>query len=138
MLQGEGLIPNPLPPIRHDSCLARVKALTPAYLANPRLPVNRPAVWGPSCTASTAVSTFNAFFRDRGRLPALAAALGRWHGRALVMEGAKDPFGLRWLRTSVAELRSAPTQRVVVSFAGHFPWIERTALVLQTVRLFTR
>ena len=54
------------------------------------------------------------------------------------MEGAKDPFGLQWLRTSVAELRSAPTQSVVVSFAGHFPWIERTGLILRTVRLFTR
>jgi len=137
-LQRVGLIPNPLPPVRHNSCLALVKAITPAYLANPRLPVNRSAVWGSSCTQSTAVRTGNAFFRDRGELPGLAAALGKWRGHALVMEGAKDPFGLAWLRTSLAELRSAPTQSVVVSFAGHFPWIERTGLVLRTVRLFTR
>jgi pimeloyl-ACP methyl ester carboxylesterase len=137
-LQAVGLIPKPLPPIRHDSCLAFVKALTPAYLANPRLPVNRSVVWGSSCTQSTAVRTVDAEFHERGELPGLAAALGRWHGHALVMEGAKDPFGLQWLRTSVAELRSAPTQSVVVPFAGHFPWIERTSLVLKTVRLFTR
>jgi pimeloyl-ACP methyl ester carboxylesterase len=137
-LQRVGLIPKPLPPIRHDSCLAFVKALTPAYLANPRLPVNRSVVWGSSCTQSTAVRTVDAEFHERGELPGLAAALGRWHGHALVMEGAKDPFGLQWLRTSVAELRSAPTQSVVVPFAGHFPWIERTSLVLKTVRLFTR
>ena len=137
-LQRVGLIPNPLPPVRHNSCLAQLKAITPAYLANPRLPVNRSAVWGSSCTQSTANRTFDAFFRDRGELPGLAAALGKWHGHALVMQGAKDPFGLQWLRTSVAELRSAPTQSVVVPFAGHFPWIERTALVLQVVRLFTR
>jgi pimeloyl-ACP methyl ester carboxylesterase len=137
-LQREGLIPNPLPTIRHNSCLAQVKALTPAYLANPRLPVNRSAVWGSSCTQSTAIRTSNAFFADRGELPSLAAALGRWHGHALVMQGAKDLFGLNWLRTSVAELRSAPTQSVVVPLAGHFPWIERTSLVLRTVGLFTR
>jgi proline iminopeptidase len=137
-LQRAGLIPNPLPPIRHNSCLALVKAITPAYFANPRLPVNRSAVWGSSCTENTATLTFNAFARDRGELPGLAAALGRWHGHALVMQGAKDPFGLQWLHTSVAELRSAPTQSVVVPFAGHFPWIERTSLVLRIVRLFTR
>lgn len=137
-LQRVGLIPKPLPPIRHDSCLAQLKALTPAYLANPRLPVNRSAVWGSSCTQSTAIRTVDAEFRERGEMPGLAAALGRWHGHALVMQGAKDPFGLQWLRTSVAELRSAPTQSVVVPFAGHFPWIERTSLVLKTVRLFTR
>ena len=137
-LQRQGLIPKSLPPVRHDSCLAQVKALTPAYLANPRLPVNRSVVWGSSCTASTGNRTFNAFFHKRGELPGLAAALGRWHGHALVMQGAMDLFGLQWLRTSVAELRSAPTQSVVVPFAGHFPWIERTSLVLKIVRLFTR
>ena len=137
-LQRAGLIPNPIPPVRHNSCLAQVKALTPAYLANPRLPVNRSAVWGTSCTQDTAVRTFDAFFHERGKLPGLAAALGRWHGHALVMQGARDLFGLQWLRTSVAELRSAPTQSVVVPFAGHFPWIERTSLVLKTVGLFTR
>jgi proline iminopeptidase len=138
MLQSKGLIPNPLPPFRHNSCLARWKALTPAYLANPREHVNRSALWGPSCTYSTNVHTFNAFFRDRGELPDLVAALGRWHGRALVMQGAKDPFGLQWLRTSVAELRSAPTHSIVVPFAGHFPWIERTSLTLRIVRIFIR
>jgi proline iminopeptidase len=137
-LQGEGLIPKPLPRVRHNSCLAEVKALTPAYLANPRLPVNRSAVWGSSCTESTDVRTFKAFSRDRGKLPGLAAALEHWHGRALVLQGGRDPFGLQWSRTSVAELRSAPTQKVVVPGAGHFPWIERTGLVLQTLRLFTR
>jgi proline iminopeptidase len=137
-LQRAGLIQNPLPPIRHDSCLAFVKALTPAYMANPRLPVNRSAVWGSSCTQSTAVRTVDAEFHERGKMPGLAAALGRWHGHALVMQGARDPFGLQWLRTNVAELRSAPTQSVVVPFAGHFPWIERTRLVLRTMRLFTR
>ena len=100
--------------------------------------MNRSAVWGSSCTQSTAIRTVDAEFHERGELPGLAAALGRWHGHALVMQGAKDPFGLQWLRTSVAELRSAPTQSVVVPYAGHFPWIERTSLVLKTVRLFTR
>jgi hypothetical protein len=30
-LQRVGLIPNPLPPVRHNSCLALVKAITPGY-----------------------------------------------------------------------------------------------------------
>jgi pimeloyl-ACP methyl ester carboxylesterase len=137
-LQGEGLIPNPLPPILHNSCLARDEALTPAYLANPREHVSAPAVWGSSCTYSTDVRTFNAFDHDRGQLPKLAAALGTWRGRALVMQGAGDPFGLQWLRTSVAELHSATTKQLAVPKAGHFPWIEQPSLVLQTVGQFTR
>jgi hypothetical protein len=44
-------------------------------------------------------------------------------------------FGLQWLRISVKELRSAPTQSVVVPFAGHFPWIERTTLMRKIVRV---
>ena len=98
-LQGEGLIPNPLPPIKHNSCLAVDHALTPAYLANPREHVSG-SVWGASCTYSTDVATFDAFFRDKGQLPGLAAALGRWHGRALVMQGTRGcpgPSGLRIL-----------------------------------------
>jgi proline iminopeptidase len=137
-LQQEGLIPNPLPPIRHNSCLALDRALTPAYLANPREHVNRVALWGSSCTESTSSLTFEAFDKDRGQLPGLAASLGRWHGPALVMQGAQDPFGLQWLHTSVAELRSAMTKAVPVPRAGHFPWVERPGLVLRTVSQFTQ
>ena len=136
-LQGEGLIPNPLPPVKHNSCLALDHALTPAYLANPREHVSS-AVWGASCTYSTDVATFDAFFRDKGQLPGLAAALGRWHGRALVMQGTKDPFGLQWLHTSVTELKSATITPFPVPGAGHFPWIERPRLVLTTVRHFIK
>lgn len=137
-LQQEELIPNPLPPIRHDSCLALDRALTPAYLANPREHVNRSALWGSSCTESTSNLTFEAFDKDRGQLPGLAASLGRWRGQALVMQGAKDPFGLQWLHTSVAELRSATTRSAPVPGAGHFPWVERPGLVLRTVGRFTQ
>ena len=135
-LQGEGLIPNPLPPVKHNSCLTRDEALTPAYLANPREHVSPSAVWGSSCTYSTDVATFDAFSQDRGQLPGLAADLGQWHGRALVLQGSKDPFGLQWLHTSVAELRSATITQLTVPDAGHFPWIERSNLVLATVTRF--
>ena len=135
-LQGEGLIPNPLPPIQHNSCLARDQALTPAYLANPGEHVSPLAVWGDSCNYSTSVATFDAFAQDQGQLPGLATALGRWHGRALVMQGAEDPFGLQWLHTSVAELKSAAITQLPVPNAGHFPWIENPKLVLATVSHF--
>jgi pimeloyl-ACP methyl ester carboxylesterase len=137
-LQSEGLIPNPLPPIHHNSCLAEVEALTPAYLANPREHVNRPKVWGSSCTESTDLATFNAFDHDRSQLPSLATALGKWPGQALVMQGAEDPFGLQWLRTSVAELRSATVQQLTIAGAGHFPWVEHPRLVLRTINQFTQ
>jgi proline iminopeptidase len=137
-LQGQGLIPNPLPPIKHNSCLAQVEALTPAYLANPRQHLNRAKLWGYSCTESTDVATFTAFEKDQGQLPGLATALGNWHGRALVMQGAEDPFGLQWSRTSVAELRSATVHKVIVAGAGHFPWVEHPRLVLRTISKFTQ
>jgi pimeloyl-ACP methyl ester carboxylesterase len=135
-LQGEGLIPNPLPPIQNNSCLADDEALTPAYLANPREPVDPSAVWGSSCTESTAVSATDAFGNDQAELPVLVADLGQWQGRALVMQGAEDPFGLGWSSTSVAELQSAQTHLVIVPGAGHFPWIEQPGLVLSTVGQF--
>jgi pimeloyl-ACP methyl ester carboxylesterase len=135
-LQAEGLIPNPLPPVQNNSCLADDEALTPAYLANPREPVNPSAVWGSSCTESTADSATEAYANDSGEFPALVAALGQWRGKALVMQGAGDPFGLGWSSTSVAELQSAQTQLVIVPGAGHFPWIERPGLVLLTLAKF--
>jgi proline iminopeptidase len=135
-LQGEGLIPNPLPPITHNSCLAHDQALTPAYVANPLEHVS-PAIWGPSCNWRTALRTFTAFINEHGQLPTLAAALGQWPGRALVLQGAEDPFGLQWLHTSVAELRSATVQHFVVNGAGHFPWVERPKAVLAAVSQFT-
>ncbi len=135
-LQDEGLIPNPLPPVTNNSCLADNEALTPAYLASPQEPVDPSVVWGSSCTESTATAATQAFANDLGGFPALVAALGQWQGNALVMQGAEDPFGLGWSSTSVAELASAQTQLVIVPGAGHFPWIERPALVLQTVAQF--
>ena len=135
-LQGEGLIPNPLPPVVNNSCLADDEALTPAYLANPQEPVDPSVVWGSSCTESTATAATQAFVNDQGELPAIVTDLGQWQGDALVMQGAEDPFGLGWSSTSVAELKSAQTQLVIVPGAGHFPWIEHPGLVLQTVAQF--
>jgi proline iminopeptidase len=137
-LQGQALIPNPLPPIQHNSCLALDEALTPAYLANPREQLNRAKLWGYSCTESTSSATFSAFEQGRSKLPALATALGNWHGPALVMQGADDPFGLQWLHTSVAELGSATVQQLIVAGAGHFPWVEQPSLVLRTISQFTQ
>ncbi len=135
-LQSEGLIPNPLPSVVDNSCLAFDEALTPAYLASPQEPVNPAVVWGSSCTESTSTAATQAFVNDSGGFPALVTALGQWHGNALVMQGAEDPFGLGWSSTSVAELTSAQTQLVIVPGAGHFPWIEHPGIVLQTVAQF--
>jgi len=135
-LQGEGLIPNPLPPVVNDSCLADDEALTPAYLADPRNPVSPALVWGSSCTQSTSTAATQAFVNDLGGFPALVAALGQWQGNALVMQGAEDPFGLGWSSASVAELTSAQTHLDIVPGAGHFPWIEHPVLVLAAVAQF--
>jgi pimeloyl-ACP methyl ester carboxylesterase len=135
-LQNEGLIPNPLPPVENNSCLADNEALTPAYLADPQNPVDRSAVWGSSCTESTSESATQAFVNDLGEFPALVTALGQWQGNALVMQGAEDPFGLGWSSASVAELASAQTHLVIVPGAGHFPWVEHPAFVLLTLARF--
>jgi proline iminopeptidase len=135
-LQDEGLIPNPLPPVMNNSCLADDEALTPAYLASPQEPASPSVVWGSSCNQTTATAATQAFANDLGEFPALVAALGQWQGDALVMQGAEDPFGLGWSSTSVAELTSAQTQLVIVPGAGHFPWIEHPGLVLHTVAQF--
>jgi pimeloyl-ACP methyl ester carboxylesterase len=136
-LQRKGLIPNTLPPVRHDSCLAQVKAITPAYLASPR-EAAPPGLWGPSCSAAEGDATFLGFVDARKRLPALTEALGRWRGDALVVQGSRDLFGLVWLRTSVKQLKSATTEQLAVPDAGHFPWIERPGQVLSAVGPYLR
>jgi pimeloyl-ACP methyl ester carboxylesterase len=135
-LQGEGLIPNPLPPVENNSCLADNYALTPAYLANPNNPIPRPLVWGNSCNNNTSNLATDAYVSDSSEFPTLVADLGQWQGRALVMQGADDPFGLGWSSTSVSELTSAQVQLDIVPGAGHFPWIEHPVSVLATVGQF--
>ena len=86
--QAAGLIPNPLPPVRHNSCVAQVEALTPAYLANPRERVNRATLWGGSCTESTDVSTFDAF---RATAASCRAWPPRWGPGAAVPWSCREP-----------------------------------------------
>jgi pimeloyl-ACP methyl ester carboxylesterase len=122
-LQRAGLVPDPVPADRDDSCLPSLTALLPAYLGNPNRPPP-PGITGGTCTASTAQATYGAL-RDRGGLGDLGTALARFPGRALVIAGQRDPFGLGWQRRNLQLPAASRPDSLIVADAGHIAFAER-------------
>jgi proline iminopeptidase len=132
MLQKRGLVPDPVPADRGDSCVPSLTALLPVYLGDPREHLTQPAI--SSCSNRTAAATFDAL--RRSRLDALAAALSRYTGPALIVAGANDPFGARWPERIAQLLGAARVQRLTVPGAGHLPYLEQPDQVLPTLDRF--
>ena len=128
-LRVQGVVPAVLPPDDGDSCLPSLLARIPVYLANERDPV--PA-FATTCRASTSRATFAAFQSPSAQeeLTRLAVALGAYRGRALVIMGRNDPFGLGWLERSVELLGGAQIEQLVVERSGHLSSLERPEVVL--------
>jgi pimeloyl-ACP methyl ester carboxylesterase len=133
-LQNEGLIPNPIPPDRGNSCLSREIATNPAYLGNPR---ERAPRWetSNSCSArafdATLPETMNATL-----LAAIAHGLGRLTLPALDLFGSEDLFGRSWDLESARLLTHARPRVVDVKGGGHVPWVEHPTQVFATLRTF--
>lgn len=130
-LQRAGLVPDPVPTGRNDSCLPSLTALLPVYLADPKR-TPPPGVFGNSCTASTAQATYAAL-RERGGLGDLAAGLARFPGPALVVAGQRDPFGLGWQRRNLQILAASRPRSLIVADAGHFAFAEQPQAVLPVI-----
>jgi pimeloyl-ACP methyl ester carboxylesterase len=134
LLQRAGLIPDPVPADRDDSCLPSLTALLPAYLADPKRPP-RAGIAGGTCTAGTAQATYTAL-RDRGGLSDLAMALTRYRGPALVIAGQRDPFGPGWQRRNLQLLAASGPDSLIVANAGRFTFAEQPKVVLPAIDRF--
>jgi proline iminopeptidase len=131
-LQADGLIPKPVPPAADGSCVPTFEAMAPAYLADPRA---APDVTVASCTAATATATFDAFIHDDG-VEQLGAQLGSYGGRALVLMGAADAFGLEWVQRNVTLLGAATAEQHTIDHAGHLLMVDRPDEVFDMVHTF--
>jgi pimeloyl-ACP methyl ester carboxylesterase len=117
-LRAEGVIPPKAPSKPGDDCTASVRALLPAYHADPRLPPT-PEMVAMTCHGGIGAAVFANFDNFDYR-----KALAAYRGRALVFEGKSDPFGLGWADQSAAALSSARLDKVTPEACGHFPWVE--------------
>ena len=131
-LQRTGEIPDPLPQNDGGSCVAAFEAFLPAYLADPK---SHPETAVESCTAATSRATYEAFVADSS-VEELAEKLGGFTGRALVLMGEHDAFGIGWLDRNVELLESATVEVSVVKGAGHLVMAERPDAVLATIATF--
>jgi pimeloyl-ACP methyl ester carboxylesterase len=114
-----GILPNPIPAPVDDDCSDEMRALFPAYLANPKFPT--PASFlATTCSVSTGELT-------TGGLEAgwdLTAALAAFKGPVHVVFGAEDAFGTQW-RDATASAFTGTTPLVsTIPQAGHYTWYE--------------
>ncbi len=131
-LRGEGLVAATLPPDEGDSCLPGLLARIPVYLARPDDPT--PPLHT-TCTTTATLATFAAARTSIGQaqLAQLADRLGDYRGRALVIMGREDPFGLGWLERCVQLLDAARVEQLVVADSGHLSSLERPAVVIPAI-----
>lgn len=127
-LQHQGLVPASLPGSASGSCLPALTAELPVYAADPARPPRQPA--GITCTAATAQDTFATVIRPVV-LRSVAHALAAYHGPALILSGAQDPFGPTWPAAWARFLPKAARQ--TVADAGHEPVLEQRPVVLRTL-----
>ena len=133
-LQKAGLIPNPLPDI--SNCVAGDTSIAPAFLANPRTPRHAAAdQMGSVCSTAVGVAIVQIVNEGTDELHSIAEALTSWHGRALVIQGAADAFGLPWLHADASQYPAAQVSTLVVPAAGHLVWQEDPPIV-NTIRDF--
>jgi proline iminopeptidase len=127
----DGVIPLPLPDVVDDDCTAQLRALSPAYFADPRF-VPPPGALEVTCHDSVGGATRQGLSAET--YAGIAAGVARYRGPALILYGADDPFGLGWVEVERRQLTDARTRVVVVPNAGHFPWLEQPEPSVAAVR----
>ena len=136
-LQREGLIPDPTPPNRGDSCSPYERATEPAYLGNPRKHAPAWATAG-GCSVSVDAATRKAVLKPAVLQP-VARRLRRVRVPVLVLFGSNDPFGRPFDLEPARQLANAHPRIVEIHGAGHQPWIGSSAQTLAPLRaLITR
>ena len=123
-LQRRGAVPTVVP----ERCALRNRALLPVYLADPRRAVAVRSALGPFRCDDDVGRISNESIVSGSRRDQLALALARYRGPALVVMGARDPFGSAWADDNAAPLRNARVTKRILPNAGHFLWLESPAL----------
>ena len=124
-LQRQRVVPRTIP----TSCAQSDKALLPVYLGDPKRVREIRARLGPfRCDDGISLEVNDSIIRDPRRRQ-LALALARYRGPALVIIGARDPFGSAWVNDDAAPLVHARVTKRVLPNAGHMIWLESTAFV---------
>ena len=119
-LQRQGVVPRHVPGLR----AARNAALLPVYLGDPRRAGTVLSRLGPSRCSDVVGTLANDAIEHDPLRPKLAAALGKYRGPALIIIGARDPFGAVWATDDAAPLRNARVTKRIIPRAGHFVWLE--------------
>jgi pimeloyl-ACP methyl ester carboxylesterase len=115
----DGALPNPLPTPVGDDCSDQMRALFPAYLANPKFPM--PASFlATTCSVSTDDLTTEGL--DAGW--DLTAALAAFTGPVHVVFGADDPFGTQWRDATASAFTGTTPVVSTIPQAGHYTWYE--------------
>lgn len=130
-LQRQGRVPRLVP----EACAARSPALLPVYVADPSRAAAVRTALGPFSCDDTVGELANAAIVAGPERSRLARGLARYRGPALVVMGARDPFGSAWADDNAAPLRNAVVTKRVLANAGHFLWLESRALY-PTLRAF--
>lgn len=120
LLQRRGLVPRIVP----ELCARRHRALLPVYLGDPARAGVIATKLGTSRCDDSVDALVNASILSDPRRKALARALGRYRGPALVAIGARDPFGTAWADQAAAPLSGANVTTRILPGVGHFPWLE--------------
>jgi proline iminopeptidase len=130
-LQRRRIVPRAIP----FSCAQSDDVLLPVYLGNPKRVREIRGRLGPfRCDDGVGSEVNDSILRDPRRHQ-LELALARYRGPALVIIGARDPFGAAWVDDNAAPLIHARLTKRVLRNAGHMIWLESPAF-LPTVRTF--
>jgi proline iminopeptidase len=130
-LQRRGTVPSVVP----ERCAVRSRALLPVYVADPRRAAEVRSALGPFRCDDDVGTIANESIVSGSRRDQLGLALARYRGPALVVMGARDPFGSAWADDNAAPLRNARVTKRILPNAGHFLWLESPAL-FPTLRAF--
>jgi proline iminopeptidase len=128
--QARGLVPADLPGWEEDA-VGRLLAMLPIFFVDPRHPGAR-SLGGarPSAAANRAAAATLASYDVRSTIARIAVPTLHFI--------APVPFGPAMATAMADEMCMAPATRVVLTDAGHMPWIERSADFFSHLSKFIR
>ncbi len=125
ILVKKGVVPRRPPAGEANDCTANDIAYLPILLANPARKKQALRALGPFSCSQTARSLTEIALTERldDRL-ALRRKLARYKGPALVLAGARDPYGRTWFAGDKGQLGGSRVTARRLPSGGHFPWID--------------
>ena len=120
LLQRRGLVPKVVP----DTCAERNRALLPVYLGDPTRARAIGLALGSSRCDDLVGSLVNDAIISDPRRGELSRTRAGYRGPALVVIGARDPFGAIWADDAAEPFGDARLTKRILPHAGHLLWLE--------------